>query len=264
MIPDSLGDIRVRVDQGVAELVLECSGDTVLSTVTALELDRFLATLHRERSVRSVLLSSSGRQFCIGADLQGDAGDAPGEPLEHRFVYEPYSRLFDTMWSLEIPVVTAVNGTVAGAGWLLALLGDLVVAADDARWIHAFVRRAMVPHAGDPYYLSRLVPFRRLTEIALLSDVVTSETLERWNVINLVLAPGEVGPRARELAQRLATGPTRSLGVTKALYRRALDESAAAASADERSNVALISTTKDRAEGIASFMERRDPEFTGE
>lgn len=71
-------------------------------------------------------------------------------------------------------MVTAVNGAVAGAGWMLALLGDLVVADAEARWTHVFARRGMVPHAGDPYFLARITPFHRLNEIASLSDTIAS------------------------------------------------------------------------------------------
>ncbi len=77
----------------------------------------------------------------------------PINPLDYRYVTEDYRSLFQPYWEVEKPVVSAVNGTVAGAGWMLALLADLVVADADARWAHVFSRRGLVPHAGDPYFV---------------------------------------------------------------------------------------------------------------
>jgi len=207
-----LGDIRVSVADGVAELTLDRPDDNALTLTTASELTQFLVSLRTGTTIRALLLTAKGRRFCVGADMQGDAGRAPAQPLEHRYAYEAYTLLFDTMWQLELPMVTAVNGTVAGAGWLLALLADLVVADENARWTHAFARRALLPHAGDPYYLTRVVPFRRLMEISLLSDPVTSTTLERWNVVNLAVPAEDVLATARQLAQlvKWSSTPARS------------------------------------------------------
>ena len=135
---------------------------------------------------------------------------------------EPWQRLFRAYWELETPVVSAVNGTTAGAGWMLALLADLVVAAEGARWIHAFARRGMVPHGGDPFFLSHVLPFHRLLEAALLSDALTSEELHEWGSVNRLVPAADVERTAGELATQLAAGPTKSLGLTKRLYRRAL------------------------------------------
>jgi 2-(1,2-epoxy-1,2-dihydrophenyl)acetyl-CoA isomerase len=262
--PRKLGDITVDVHDGVAELTLDARGENALSAATATALTAFLAAAPGEAGIRALLITGTGRRFCVGADVRGDAGEPPRRPIDHRFAYQAYSRLFDALWQVELPVVTAVNGTVAGAGWLLALLGDIVVADEDARWTHVFARRGFLPHAGDPYYLARVIPFRRIMEISLLSDPVPSTTLERWSVINRAVPSEELMPVARDLASRLADGATRTLGVAKQLYRRSLDSSPLVAAADERASVALISTTLDRAEGVASFREGRDARFTGE
>lgn len=120
------------------------------------------------------------------------------------------------------------------------------------------------PHAGDPYFLPRIIPFHRLNEIALLSDTLTSATLYEWGIVNRCVEGGEVLPMALELAQRLAQGPTRALGMTKRLYRRSLSSDMATSFEDERNATALISTTGDRVEGVRSLIEGRSPEFTGD
>jgi 2-(1,2-epoxy-1,2-dihydrophenyl)acetyl-CoA isomerase len=215
-------------------------------------------------SVRSILLTGAEAHFCTGADVVGDPNAPKPSTLDYRYATEPFRRLAQALWEVEKPVVTAVNGTVAGFGWTLALLGDLVVADADARWTHVFTRRGMVPHAGDPYFLPRIIPFHRLNEIALLSDTLTSADLAAWGLLNRVVAADAVEPTARELVERLAAGPTRSLGITKRLYRRSLSSDMATSFEDERNATALISTTADRLEGVVSFVERRPPNFIGD
>jgi 2-(1,2-epoxy-1,2-dihydrophenyl)acetyl-CoA isomerase len=221
-----------------------------------------------DRSVRAVVITGEGRDFCTGADLR-PAGNPDvamtraASPLDARRGVSRYQQLFAALWSLEVPVVSAVNGTTAGAGWLLALLADLVVAARGARWTHAFTRRGMVPHCGDPFFLSRLLPFRLVHEAALLSDTFVSEDLERWGVLNRLVEPDELLAVAGELARRLAAGPTRTLGLTKRLYRRALSSDMETAFIEEANAVALIGQTDDRMEGVRSLVEQRPPRFTG-
>jgi 2-(1,2-epoxy-1,2-dihydrophenyl)acetyl-CoA isomerase len=224
-----------------------------------------LRAAEADRAVRAVVVAGNDRDFCTGADITArpDAA-AVASPLDYRHLTADYQRLFQELWELETPVVSAVTGTVAGAGWMLALLADLVVAADGARWTHVFARRGMIPHAGDPYFLPRIIPFHRLNELALLSEPVSSETLASWGVVNRCVPPAEVVPTAMELATRLAAGPTRSLGMTKRLYRRSLDSDMLTAFEEERSAQALISTTHDRREGVQSLVEGRPPAFTGE
>ncbi len=121
----------------------------------------------------------------------------------------------------------------------------------------------MVPHAGDPYFLPRIIPFHRLNELALLSDPVTSDTLHEWGVVNRLVPSDEVLPTAMALAERLAQGP-RSLGLTKRLYRRSLESDLATSFAEERAAIALVSTTRDRLEGVESFVQGRPADFRGQ
>lgn len=214
-------------------------------------------------ATRAVVLTGSGRDYCTGADLAGSKTPDDFTTLDYRFATDRYRDLFQALWELERPVVSAVNGTVAGAGWMYALMGDLVVADEAARWTHVFSRRGMVPHAGDPYFLPRIIPFHRLNEIALLSDTLTSADLDRWGLINRCVAADDVLPTALHLAGRLASGPTRSLGMTKRLYRRSLSSSMDGAFEDERNATALLSTTADRREGVMSLVEGRPANFTG-
>ena len=227
------------------------------------ELSAALADADRDREVRAIVLTGSGPDFCVGADLASANGTAPQDPLDFRAPMLPYQNLFRQLWELETPVVSAVRGRVAGIGWLLALLADLVVASDSAKWTHVFTRRGMVPHAGDPFFLPRILPFHVLNEIALLGDTITSADLHRWGAVNRLVAHEDVDKTAAELAGRLAAGPTLSLGQARRLYRRSLVSDMTTAFAEEAAASAMLSATSDRTEGVAALMEGRRPKFTG-
>jgi 2-(1,2-epoxy-1,2-dihydrophenyl)acetyl-CoA isomerase len=240
----------------------------------------FLRTLwfgvSSDPSVRAVVLTGVGRDYCTGADIvasdpnatgatpPNDSQAAAGWMLDYRFMSMGFQEFFKALWELERPVVSAVNGTVAGVGWMYALLADIVVASESARWTHVFTRRGMMPHAGDPYFLPRVLPHHVLNEIAFLSEPVTSEQLRVWGAVNRVVPADQVEQTARDLANRLASGPTRSLAQAKRLYRRSMVSDMSTAFAEELTASALLSLTHDRVEGMKAFVEGRPPQFTGE
>ncbi len=257
-------DIERRDDGVVIVRLARPERHNAIDNVTARELTRLLTDANVDRSIRAILWTGVDGKFCTGADVVGDPNAPKPSTLDYRYATDDFRQLTQALWEVEKPVITAVNGSVAGLGWTLALLGDLVVADADARWTHVFARRGMVPHAGDSYFLARIIPFHRLNEIALLSDTLTSADLDAWGLINRCVPGDDVMPTALGLAERLATGPTRTLGLTKRLYRRSLSSDMATAFEDERNATALISTTDDRYEGVASFVERRPPNFIGD
>lgn len=270
-VPSSSGTLLLQRDEGVLWVRLNRPDDR---NGINLEMLEDLKTVWRESDadpqVRAIAMTGSGRAFCTGADLRpGASGSSAAGASEDSLLldYRPptgiFRELFRVYWDLETPVVAAVNGTVAGAGWMLALLADLVVAAEDARWIHVFTERGMIPHAGDPYFLPRILPFHALNEIAMLRERYTSADLSRWGCINRLVPADQVEATASELAQRLATGPTRSLGQAKRLYRRSLDSDMLTAFGEEAMTSALIAQTHDRKEGVVSMLEGRPANFEG-
>ena len=254
-----------RRDDGVTVVRLSrAERRNAIDAETAVVLTTLLHDANTGSDLRALVITGVEESFCTGADVVSDPDAPKPKTIDYRYATEEFRRLAQALWEVEKPVVSAVNGTVAGFGWTLALLGDLVVADREARWTHVFTRRGMVPHAGDPYFLARIIPFHRLSEIALLSDTLTSTELDAWGLLNRCVPADEVMPTALELAGRLAAGPTRTLGLTKRLYRRALSADMASSFEDERNATALISTTADRREGVASFVERRPPNFIGD
>src|SRR5436305_6438912 len=238
-----------------------------IDPVMSVELRSTFQEADADPGVRAIVVTGTGKDFCTGADLAATPTPSPGGTaplLDYRRNMAPYQDLFRMYWELETTVVNAVNGTIAGAGWMLGQLADLVVAAEGARWIHVFDRRGMVPHAGDPFFLPRVLPFHKLNEAALTGERFTSETLHEWGAVNRLVPVDEVEATARELAVKLASGPTRSLGQTKRLYRRSLVSDMATSFSEEASATALVSQTHDRIEGVQSLIEGRRAVFTGE
>jgi len=257
--------LEITVSDGVAVLTLNRQEHrNTISVENAWEYARFFKDATTNPDVRAIVVTGTGKDFSLGGGPSKNPAPAPRTTMDYRFTSIPHIEMFRALWEVEKPVVSAVNGTVAGVGWLLALLADLVVAAKGSRWTHVFTRHAMIPHAGDTFYLPRIIPFHRLNEIALLSDTVSADTLSEWGLINRLVDKDEVLPTAMELATRLAQGPTRSLGLTKRHYRRSLEVDMNTMLREEMAGQAFNSTTADRAEAAKAASEGRRPNYTGD
>jgi 2-(1,2-epoxy-1,2-dihydrophenyl)acetyl-CoA isomerase len=221
--------------------------------------------------IRAVVLTATGRHFCTGADLRASRPAPPrpeGVPDKvagdvARLLQEGSQRLVAAVLDCPKPVVAAVNGTAAGIGAHLALACDLVLAAEGARFIELFVRRGLVPDGGGCWLLPRLVGLARAKELMFFGDDVPAAEAERLGLVNRVVPGDELGKVAGEWAARLAGGPTRSIGLTKALLNRSLDSDRATAFREEALAQDLNMTTRDANEGVAAFVERRDPTYEG-
>lgn len=239
---------------------------------------QLLADASADPAVRAVVLTGTGRGFCTGADLRGGgggqsaagergagergAGDrVPGDVA--RTIRLGAQRLVAAVLDCEKPVIAAVNGTAAGLGAHLAFACDLVLAAESAKFIEVFVRRGLVPDGGGAYLLPRLIGPHRAKELMFFGDALTAADAERLGLVNRVVADGELDKTARAWAERLATGPTRALALTKQLVNASLDTDRATAFAAEAAAQEINMATADAQEGVASFVERRNPRYEG-
>ncbi|MFJ9892650.1 enoyl-CoA hydratase/isomerase family protein [Streptomyces sp. NPDC091280] len=258
-------DLVHTVTDGVAHLTL--NRPETLNALTPPQRDRLiglLAECSADASVRAVVLTGTGRGFCAGADLRG--GAAGGERVAGdvaRTIRLGAQRLIAAVLDCEKPVIAAVNGTAAGLGAQLALACDLVLAAESARFIEVFVRRGLVPDGGGAYLLPRLIGPQRAKELMFFGDALSAADAERLGLVNRVVPDGDLAKTADAWAQRLATGPTRALALTKQLVNASLDSDRSTAFAAEATAQEINMTTSDAQEGVASFVERRSPEFRG-
>jgi 2-(1,2-epoxy-1,2-dihydrophenyl)acetyl-CoA isomerase len=228
------------------------------------ELRAALEAASTDAQCRVVVLTGAGRAFCAGQDLaetrpQGGAGvpDA-GSRLEQ--AYNPLVRLIA---SLEKPVICAVNGIAAGAGANVALACDLVYAARSASFLQAFARIGLIPDAGGTWVLPRLVGAARARGLALLAEPLSAEKAEAWGLIWKAVDDDKLEAEVSAVAARLAVAPTYGLGLAKRALAAASTNTLAQQLDLERDLQRLAGASPDAAEGIAAFLEKRAPNFTG-
>ena len=218
-----------------------------------------------------MVLTATGRHFCTGADLRASRpgperpDGAPEKVVGDvaRMLAGGAQRLIAAIADCDKPVIAAVNGTAAGIGAHMALACDLVLAAEGARFIEVFVRRGLVPDGGGAWLLPRLVGLSKAKELMFFGDDLGAVEAERLGLVNRVVPADKLGQVAAEWAGRLAVGPTRSIGLTKRLLNRSLESDRATAFREEALAQELNMTTQDANEGVAAFVERRDPRYRG-
>jgi 2-(1,2-epoxy-1,2-dihydrophenyl)acetyl-CoA isomerase len=221
--------------------------------------------------VRAVVITANGKHFCTGADLRAAQPEVPrpeGAPerpsgFVSRNIRSGAQRLVAAVLDCEKPVIAAVNGTAAGIGAHIAFASDLVIAADSAKFIEVFIRRGVVPDGGGAYLLPRIIGVQKAKELMFFGDDLPVDEAHRLGLVNVVVPASELLATATSWAERLATSPTRTISLTKWLVNRSLDSDRAGAFYDESYAQELNMQTEDAQEGVAAFVERRDPKYKG-
>jgi len=213
----------------------------------------------RDPAVRAVVLTGTGRGFCAGADLRGGSA----ERAFRRVLTDEYNPLIEAIRGLPKPVVAAVNGVAAGAGVSLALAADIVIASDEARFVPAFSRIALVPDSGLTRTLVRALGRHRSFEILLGERQLGAEEAQAAGLVAAVVPAERLADTAHKLARRLASGPTGAIGLTKRLLNVAEDGTLTETLAAEAALQEIAGRGEDHGEGVAAFTEKREPEFSG-
>ena len=228
------------------------------------ELDRVIAEVGREDAIRALLITGAGRAFCAGADVrEGFPATADGHWDIHTRLVGPHHRVIVGLRELAKPVVAAVNGPAAGIGCSLALACDLVLAAESAYFLLAFVNIGLAPDGGASAFVPARAGLGRATEMALLGEPVPAPKAREWGLANEVVPDCELASRASELTQRLAAGPTHAYAAVKRELNAWAYSQLAGQLALEADEQQLLAATHDNAEGVAAFRDKRAPNFLG-
>jgi 2-(1,2-epoxy-1,2-dihydrophenyl)acetyl-CoA isomerase len=224
-----------------------------------------VTTVAEDETLRALLITGAGRGFSSGADLKeqrsADDGGMPDLSARLKEIYHP---IITALREMPKPVVAAVNGPAVGIGCSLALAADLIVAAESAYFLLAFVNIGLVPDGGSTAFLPARVGYARAAEMAMLGERVPAEQALDWGLINSVVPDGELDSAASELLDRLANGPTRSYAGAKRLLNRRMYADLAGQLNAEAEAQKEQGSSEDFVEGVIAFVEKRPPKFTGQ
>lgn len=228
------------------------------------ELQKELRDIAKAKAVRCVVVTGAGgKAFCAGQDLkEATSGPKPIDFTEHlRTSYNPF---IAAIRALPVPVIAAINGVAAGAGWSLALACDLRIAVKTAKFVPAFGKIGLVPDCGMTWTLPRLVGQAKAFEIACFGDAIGADQALEWGLVNRVVEADHLAPATREWAETLARGPTKGFALTKQAFQAALTSDLPAQLEYEAMLQGIGGRTRDYGEGVKAFLEKRQPEFSGE
>ncbi len=237
-------------------------------------LNSFTAAMHGEvadaltaaedPAVRVLLLTGAGRGFCAGQDLSDRAVAPGGAPVDlGDSVERHYSPLIRRLVTIAKPVVCAVNGVAAGAGANIALACDIVIAARSAKFIQSFANIGLIPDSGGTWVLPRLIGQARALGLALTGEPLSAGQAEAWGMIWKCVDDAALADEAQALAAKFASGPTRGLAATKRAIRESWLRSLPDELTIERDLMRELGRSADYQEGVAAFMAKRPPAFTG-
>jgi len=253
--------IEFKLEAGVARLTLNRPD----------RLNSFTVQMHQEVAdaltqlgeARCLVLTGAGRGFCAGQDLS-DRAVAPGEAVDlGESVELRYNPLIRTLVNLPMPVIARVNGVAAGAGASIALACDIVIAAKSAKFIQSFAAIGLIPDSGGTWVLPRLVGQARALGLALTGEPLEAERAAEWGLIWKAVDDDQLDAEVDALAHRFATGPTRGLAKIKQMLRESWGQTLDAELDRQRDAMRELGFSDDYREGVAAFMEKRKPVFTG-
>ncbi|KXB29815.1 enoyl-CoA hydratase [Dechloromonas denitrificans] len=259
--------ITFTVDAGIARLTLN-RPDKLNSFNTEMHAELRVALDHIQdnKNIRVLVLSGAGRAFCAGQDLADRAMQmVDGKMPDIGNVVEAnYKPLVLRLQNLRVPTIAAVNGIAAGAGASVALACDLVVATKSASFLQAFSKIGLIPDTGGTWFLPQRVGMARAMGLALLADKLSAEKAADWGLIWQCVEDAEFAAAVDALAKQLSTAPTKALVRTRQAMHAAPGHTLEQQLSMEGGFMRELGWSPDYAEGVAAFMAKRAPNFTGE
>ncbi len=253
--------IEFKQEGGVARLTL--NRPDRLNSFTVQMHEEVADALSSLEGTRVLVITGAGRGFCAGQDLN-DRAVAPGQAVDlGESVEKRYNPLIRRITSLPFPVIARVNGVAAGAGANIALACDIVIAARSAKFIQSFASIGLIPDSGGTWVLPRLVGQARALGLALTAEPLPADKAAEWGLIWKAVDDDKINDEVDALANAFATAPTRGLARIKTMIRESWGHSLDEELDLQRDAMRELGYSDDYREGVAAFMEKRKPNFTG-
>jgi 2-(1,2-epoxy-1,2-dihydrophenyl)acetyl-CoA isomerase len=254
--------IEFKLDDAIARITL--NRPDRLNSFTARMHEELRDALDRAAQARVVILTGAGRGFCAGQDLTDRAVASDGQPVDLGVTVETcWNPLVMTLASMKQPVIARVNGVAAGAGANIAFACDMVVAARSAKFIQSFSAIGLIPDSGGSWILPRLAGQARAMGLALTGEPLSAEKAQDWGLIWKCVDDDALDGEVDGLASKLASLPPLGLGAIKAIIRSTWSRNLEQELRVQRDEMRRLGFSEDYREGVAAFLEKRTPDFTG-
>lgn len=256
--------LSFEVSDGVATIILDRPNSmNAMSPQMGAELHDAALEIDANQDIRAVVLTGAGKVFCAGGDLGEFAAAGDGARTLIMKMTGDLHLALSRLARNAAPVIAAVNGTAAGAGFSLLMAADLAIAAESAVMTMAYTNAGLSPDGSSTYYMPRKIGDRRARELMLTNRVLNAREALDWGVVNQVVADADVLDAAHKLAQKLAQGPTQAFGQVKALLDGSFDHSLESQMELEARAIAGLVGGPDGQEGLHAFLDKRKPQFSG-
>ncbi len=252
--------VQLDISEGLAVLTLN-RPDKMNALTTRMRAEITHAMKHAARHARAIVLTGAGGAFCSGQDL-GDASTTGKIDLE-RALRDEYEPMLESIYDCPVPTIAAVNGPAAGAGANLALAADVVIATESAYFLQAFARIGLLPDAGGTWFMPRQMGFAKAMGAALFADKISARQADDWGLIWEAVADEDFADHWRKRAEYLANGPTAGFAAIKTAIRGTYDKTLPQQLEAEAHLQGECGRSRDFAEGVVAFLEKRPPVFEG-
>ncbi len=254
--------IELSIEDGIARLTLN-SPDSAnsLSPELGLELIDAAVKCDTTPGVRVVLLAANGKFFSVGGDINAMSGFGDNVSAGIKALADGLHRAISTLARMDAPVICAVNGMAAGAGFSMAIAADYVVAAQSAAFTMAYSKVGLSPDGSSSYYLPRLIGLRRAQELMLTNRVLSADEALDWGLVNAVVADEELQATAEKTARLVAKSSPESNAAIKQLLLSSFNNGVETQMELESRHIASCAQSENGREGVAAFLAKRKPEF---
>jgi 2-(1,2-epoxy-1,2-dihydrophenyl)acetyl-CoA isomerase len=254
--------IILEVSNGIARLTLNRPEVfNAFNEQQSTEVTDALKQCEKDQSVRVLVITGAGKAFCSGQDLKAIAGS---KRSLSESLYKRYNPMIRAIRNLKVPVICRLNGVAAGAGCSMALACDFIIASENASLIEVFINVGLVLDSGSSYFLPRLVGSARAFELATMGTKVSAQQAFEWGMVNKVVKTEDLDAEVEKVATYYSKAPTKAIGLIKKMLNKSFQSDLDTMLEYEAYCQEIAGRSDDYREGVAAFIEKRKPDFSGQ